>query len=147
MNFFLYSRWFRHITEASNAYKQRGYRQGGGDPPAGRPQNGLDDHHHHNRGKHDTDQSLGVPGAGLGDLLGDKKGQPTGRSHSFHEQSTSSREPHPERQPSSPPEDRAQSEADTFEKKTGKFYTDWVTLKSSLQLSWGESRRHIAYFA
>merc|ERR1719192_1645167 len=45
------TQWFRHITEASNAYKQRGYRQGG-DPPAGRPQNGLDDHHHHNRGKH-----------------------------------------------------------------------------------------------
>ena len=114
-NVFFNFRWFRHITEASNAYKQRGYRQGG-EPPAGRPQNGLDDHHHHTRGKHDTDQSLGVPG----DLLVDKKGQPTGRSHSFHEQSTSSREPHPERQPSSPPEDRAQSEADTFEKKTGK---------------------------
>merc|ERR1711981_876095 len=37
------------------------------------------------------------------------------------EQSTSSREPHPERQPSSPPEDRGQSEADTFEKKTEKL--------------------------
>jgi len=36
----------------------------------------------------------------------DKKGQPAGRSQSFHEQSTSSREPHPERQPSSPPEER-----------------------------------------
>merc|ERR1712203_495258 len=34
--------WFRHITEASNAYKQRGHRQGGGDPLTGRPQNGLD---------------------------------------------------------------------------------------------------------
>ena len=116
MRDFLYSRWFRHITEASNAYKQRGPP---GRAPPGRPQNGLDEHHH-NRGKHDTGDTLGVPGSGLGDLLGDKKGQPTGRSHSFHEPSSSSREPHPERQPSSPPEDRAQSEADTFEKKTGK---------------------------
>jgi hypothetical protein len=49
--------------------------------------------------------------------LPDKKGQPAGRSQSFHEQSISDREPHPERQPSSPPEDRA--DADNFISKTG----------------------------
>ena len=117
--FIAFFRWFRHITEASNAYKQRGHRQGGGDPLTGRPQNGLDDHHHTSRGKHDGGvDTLDVPGSGDG--LSDKKGQPTGRSHSFHEQSTSSREPHPERQPSSPPEDRAQSEAETLKDKAGK---------------------------
>ena len=47
----------------------------------------------------------------------DKKGQPAGRSQSFHEQSISDREPQPERQPSSPPEDRA--DGDNFVSKTG----------------------------
>ena len=109
-------RWFRHITEASNAYKQRGYRQGG-DSASARPQNGLDDLHGRG-GKHEGEQSLGVPGSGLFD--GDKKGQPMGRSQSFNEQTTSSREPHSrERGPSSPPED-IPSEPDTFATKTGK---------------------------
>merc|ERR1719225_530141 len=109
------SQWFRHITEASNAYKQRGYRQGG-DSASARPQNGLDDLHGRG-GKHEGEQSLGVPGSGLFD--GDKKGQPMGRSQSFNEQTTSSREPHSrERGPSSPPED-IPSEPDTFATKTG----------------------------
>jgi hypothetical protein len=111
------SQWFRHITEASNAYKQRGYRQGG-DSASARPQNGLDDLHGRG-GKHEGEQSLGVPGAGLFD--GDKKGQPMGRSQSFNEQTTSSREPHSrERGPSSPPED-IPSEPDTFATKTEKL--------------------------
>ena len=112
--FTYYFRWFRHITEASNAYKQRGR----GDPITSRP-NGIDEPHHPTRGKHDEGvHTLDVPGSGDG--IGEKKGQQAGRSHSFHEQSTSSREPHPERQPSSPPEDRAQSETESLQTKAGK---------------------------
>ena len=64
-----------------------------------------------------TDDHLGLPDT-------DKKAQPAGRSQSFHEQSTTSREPHPERQPSSPPEERGESSA----KKAGKTYHFWLFL-------------------
>ena len=95
-------RWFRHIQEASNAYRTR-------DPKirgryAADPLNGVE-----NSGK--TDDHLGLPDV-------DKKGQPAGRSQSFHESSTSSRELHSERQPSSPPEERGR---DSHAKKAGKF--------------------------
>ena len=80
---FLCFRWFRHITEASNAYKSRETRRGGrattgpvdhGSVPGS---NGLDSPADH----------LGVPGS-QADL--DRTGaKGPGRSHSFHEQSTS----------------------------------------------------------
>ena len=105
MNF--YCRWFRHITEASNAYRARDTRRSR--YPVD-PLNGLEGSG--DRGLK-TDDHLGLPDS-------DKKGQPAGRSQSFHEQSTSNREPHPERQPSSPPEDRG--DLDSSAKKAGKTY-------------------------
>ena len=66
------------------------------------------------RGK--TDDHLG-----LSESSSDKKGLPAGRSQSFHEQSTSSREPHhTERGPSSPPEERG--DVSSSAKKAGKLY-------------------------
>merc|ERR1712223_1869945 len=93
------TQWFRHITEASNAYRARDTRgRGRGLYPADPLNNGLESSG--DRGK--TDDHLG-----LSESSSDKKGLPAGRSQSFHEQSTSSREPHhTERGPSSPPEER-----------------------------------------
>lgn len=107
-------RWFRHISEASAAYKARDNSRRGRYPAASGtdPLNGLEG----SVGK--TDDHLGIP-----DL--DKKGQPAGRSQSFHEQSTSSREPHPERQPSSPPEET--SGGDPSAKKAGKYSSWWIS--------------------
>ena len=107
----LFFRWFRHITEASNAYRARDTRgRGRGLYPADPLNNGLESSG--DRGK--ADDHLGLPG----DSALDKKGQPAGRSQSFHESSTSSRELHSERQPSSPPEERG---PDSHAKKAGKF--------------------------
>jgi hypothetical protein len=112
LTFFIFFRWFRHITEASNAYKARENRRSyrgpglGSDSPLS-SHNGLVD---------SVSKSDAVSADSL-DLPGDKKGQPAGRSQSFHEHSISNMEPHPERQPSSPPEDLA--DQDTFASKTG----------------------------
>ena len=103
----LFFRWFRHITDASNAYRARDSTRRGRYPAD--PHNGLEKGE---RGK--TDDHLGLPD-------GDKKGQPAGRSQSFHEQSTSNREPHPERQPSSPPEERTESGS----QKAGKSFISY----------------------
>ena len=105
MFIFFFSRWFRHITEASTAYKSRETRRGGRPAvgPDGSGHNGLD--------------GGGVSGASDLLVVPPEGGKGPGRSHSFHESSTSNREPHPERQPSSPPEDRTD---DSFAKKAGK---------------------------
>ena len=94
-------RWFRHIQEASNAYRVRDPNRRSRYPAD--PLNGVE-----NSGK--TDDHLGLPDV-------DKKGQPAGRSQSFHESSTSSRELHSDRQPSSPPEERG---GDSHAKKAGR---------------------------
>ena len=104
-------RWFRHITEAANANKakenRRSYRGAGLGPDSP-----LSSHN----GLGLVDPALQSDSASASDSLElpDKKGLPAGRSQSVHEQSISDREPQPERQPSSPPEDRA--EADNFSK-------------------------------
>ena len=100
-------RWFRHITEASNAYRARDNNGRRSRYPVD-PLNGLEGSG--DRGLK-SDDHLGLPDS-------DKKGQPAGRSQSFHEQSTSNREPHPERQPSSPPDDRG--DLDSSAKKAGR---------------------------
>ena len=111
--FLFLCRWFRHITEASNAYRARDTRgRGRGLYPADPLNNGLESSG--DRGK--ADDHLGLPG----DSALDKKGQPAGRSQSFHESSTSCREPHPERQPSSPPEERG--DLSNSAKKAGKSH-------------------------
>lgn len=103
------SRWFRHITEASNAYKSRETRRGGY-----RDQNGLNEASGGGADKKDSCDLLSVPGS-------EKSLHPAGRSQSFHESSSSNREQPPERQPSSPPEDRLTGELDSFAKKTGRI--------------------------
>lgn len=109
--FFFCYRWFRHITEASNAYRARDTRgRGRGLYPADPINNNGLEGSGGDRSKTEVDR-LDVESAL------DKKGQPAGRSQSFHEQSTSSREPHPERQPSSPPEERP--ELSSSAKKAG----------------------------
>ena len=103
MNFVsFFFRWFRHIQEASNAYRVRDPNRRSRYPAD--PLNGVE-----NSGK--TDDHLGLPDV-------DKKGQPAGRSQSFHESSTSSRELHSDRQPSSPPEERG---GDSHAKKAGRW--------------------------
>jgi len=105
------TQWFRHITEASNAYRARDTRgRGRGLYPADPINNNGLEGSGGDRSKTEVDR-LDVESAL------DKKGQPAGRSQSFHEQSTSSREPHPERQPSSPPEERP--ELSSSAKKAG----------------------------
>ena len=110
-HFSYHYRWFRHITEASNAYRARDTRgRGRGLYPADPINNNGLEGSGGDRSKTEVDR-LDVESAL------DKKGQPAGRSQSFHEQSTSSREPHPERQPSSPPEERP--ELSSSAKKAG----------------------------
>ena len=110
--FFLFFRWFRHITEASNAYKARENRRSYRGPGLG-SDSPLSSHN----GLVDSVSKSDVVSADSLDLPGDTQGQPAGRSQSFHEHSISNMEPHPERQPSSPPEDLA--DQDTFASKTG----------------------------
>ncbi len=78
-------RWFRHISEASNAYKQRQGDRGRGNASGGR--SGLV-----NRAGSDADVQNGLLGSSsvVGMAAEDASGnRPTGRSHSFHESSTS----------------------------------------------------------
>eukprot|EP00096_Caligus_rogercresseyi_P016416 TRINITY_DN905_c0_g1_i3.p1 TRINITY_DN905_c0_g1~~TRINITY_DN905_c0_g1_i3.p1 ORF type:complete len:622 (-),score=163.72 TRINITY_DN905_c0_g1_i3:650-2515(-) len=103
-------RWFRHITEASNAYRardnRRNFRTTGGISPL--PDTGISSSSSastNGLGSSLDGNSSRKEAATASSLLGVKGILPGGRSHSFHESSSSNRESPPERQPSSPPED------------------------------------------
>ncbi|CAB4064754.1 ARHGEF12 [Lepeophtheirus salmonis] len=102
-------RWFRHITEASNAYRardnRRNFRTTGGISPL--PDTGSNNNNRETSSTNGLTSSTSVDNTrkDSSSLLGVKGILPAGRSHSFHESSSSSRESPPERQPSSPPED------------------------------------------
>ena len=116
-----FSRWFRHIQEASNTYRVRDQNRRSRYPAAD-PLNGVE-----SSGK--TDDHLGLPDV-------DKKGQPAGRSQSFHghESSTSSRELHTDRQPSSPPEERGGG--DSHAKKAGRCRTFALFVATFYRACW-----------
>ncbi|XP_071744698.1 uncharacterized protein [Lepeophtheirus salmonis] len=103
------SQWFRHITEASNAYRardnRRNFRTTGGISPL--PDTGSNNNNRETSSTNGLTSSTSVDNTrkDSSSLLGVKGILPAGRSHSFHESSSSSRESPPERQPSSPPED------------------------------------------